>query len=235
VGEVISRKAARERIIEDIKTTRTAAAAKAAGPDGVTWAAADARLSGGIALWDATLTKALAARAALTPLTAALGVANEISDDVIRANADIIWNELGRPANDPIFELLFPGGSGFYADASVDDQPHMMLLLAELLESNLSAKLAANLAPKVTAIRDEAAKLGAAVEAAREPRATAKVYDRMLTAVARSAHFELAKLKRFWKSEGLSESDIHSVIPDRPRSYGVPTPPAPTPDDPSTD
>jgi len=230
MGEVISRKAARERIIEDVKATRTSAAARAGGSDGATWAVADGRLASVIALWDATLAKANAARAELAPLAAAVDVADEASDHTIKSNADFIWNELGRPANDPVYELLFPGGTGFYADADADEQPDMMLLLAELLESNIHPKLAANVAPKVAAIRDAADKLASAVEAVRKPRAKVRLYDRMLTAIARTAHFELAKLKRFWKSEGLSETDIHSVIPDRPRSYGVPeAPPAPAP------
>lgn len=230
MGEVISRKAARERIIEDVKATRTGAAARAGGSDGTAWAVADGRLASVIALWDATLAKANAARAELAPLAAAVDVADEASDHTIKSNADFIWNELGRPANDPVYELLFPGGTGFYADADADEQPDMMLLLAELLESNIHSKLAANVAPKVAAIRDAANKLASAVEAARKPRAKVRLYDRMLTAIARTAHFELAKLKRFWKSEGLSETDIHSVIPDRPRSYGVPeAPPAPAP------
>ncbi|MCC6899128.1 MAG: hypothetical protein IT377_09145 [Polyangiaceae bacterium] len=227
---MISRKAARERIIEDVKTTVTAAAARASGPDGATWGVAESRLGSIIALWEATLAKANAARAALAPLAAAVTVADEKSDHVIKSNADVIWNELGRPANDPVYELLFPGGAGFYTDANEDEQPDMMLLLAELLESGLHPKLVPTMGSKVAAIREAANALGAAVEAARKPRAQVRLYDRMLTTVGRTAHFELAKLKRYWKSEGLSEADVHAVIPDRPRSYGVPnTPDSPTP------
>jgi hypothetical protein len=234
MGEMISKKADRNTIMDDVKATRTGAAAKAAGPDGAAWAVAEARLGGVVALWDTTRAKAEEARAAYAPLAANLAVANDTSDDLIKAQADLIWNELGRPANDPVFELLFPGGSGFYADANVEEQPNLMLLLAELLESNLSPKLSANVGARVTAIRDAAARLGAAVEAARKPRSTVKLYDRMLTAVARSAHVELARLKRYWKSEGISEADIHTVIPDRPRNYGVPaTPVTPSPDGPA--
>jgi len=234
MGEVISRKAARERIIEDVKSTRTSAAARVSAPDGATWAVAEGRLASVISLWDATWLKATAARAELAPLAAAVEVADDAADHTIKSNADLIWNELGRPANDPVYELLFPGGAGFYADSEVSEQPDMMLLLAELLESNLHSTLTATVASKIDAIRDAANTLSAAVEAMRKPRAKARLYDRMLTAIARAAHFELAKLKRYWLSEGLSEADIHSVIPDRPRSYGLPTPsaPAPSPTDP---
>lgn len=228
MGEVISKKAARDRIIDDAQSTLDAAKARAAAPGGAVWAVAEPRLSGVLTLYRTTRGKSEAARAEFAPLAAALDVANDTADDVVKAQSELLWNELGRPANDPVFELLFPGGSGFYVDASVEDQPQMMLLLAELLESNLSAKLAANAAPKATAIRDAAARLSAAVDAARKPRATVKLYDRMLTAVARSAQLELSRLKRYWKSEGLSEADIHTVIPDRPRNYGVPAPQDPS-------
>ena len=190
MGEVISRKAARERTIEDVKATRTRAAARASGPDRTAWAVAEGRLASVSALWDATLAKANAARAELTPLAAAVDVADESSDHTIKSNAELIWNELGRPANDPVYELLFPGGAGFYADAS--EQPDMKLLLAEPLESNLQSKLTATVAPKVAAIREAASVLSAA--------------DRMPTAIARTAHFELAKLKR---SSNTRSSTLH--------------------------
>jgi hypothetical protein len=236
MGEVISRKADRDTIMGDVKATLTAANARASGPDGAVWAMAQARLGGVAALWDTTSTKTQDARAVYAPLAANVAALNEQSDDLIKGQADESWNELGRPANDPVFELTYPGGSGFYADANVEDQPNLMLLLAELQEANLSPKLSAKAPARAAALRESAAKLGAAVDAARQPRATVKLYDRMLTAIARSAHVELARLKRYWKSEGISESDIHAVIPDRPRNYGVAkTPATPTPDDPTSE
>ena len=39
--------------------------------------------------------------------------------------------------------------------------------------------------------------------------------QREKTALGRAAQMELAHLKRLYKSEGFSEADIHSVIPDR--------------------
>lgn len=235
MGEVISRKASRDRIIDDVSTTRTRAATRATAStaDASAWAVAESRLGPVLTLWSNTLAKAEAAKAEVAPVEAALDVANDTSDDVIKGISDTVWNELGRPANDPVFELLFPGGTGSYAEVEVEDQPSMMLLLAELLETNPHPKIAPTVAPKVAALREAALKLEAAVDAARKPRSKAKLYDRMLTAVARSAHFELAKLKRYWKSEGLSEADIHAVIPDRPRSYGVGPNPGPSPADPA--
>lgn len=228
MGEVISKQAARERIIEDVKTTVTRAAGRANGPDG--WGAAATRLGPVLILWEATAPKAKAARAELAPLTVAIDVADDGSDRLLRATADALWNELGRPANDPLFELLFPAGAGFYADAPDAEQPDLMVLLAELLESNLHPKLAATATARAAEIRAAAASLEAALDAARKPRAKVRLLDRVLTSIARTAQIELAKLKRYWKSEGLSEADIHAVIPDRPRGYGVNEPASPPTD-----
>lgn len=233
MGEVISKKAGRERILDDVRATLTGASAHAAETNGSVWGAAATRLAPIVQLWDATAGKLAAARAELAPLEARVAVANDKGDDELRAIADEVWNLLGRPANDPVYELLFPGGAGFYADGPDDEQPAMMVLLAELLESGVAAKLGADAAAKAGRIRAAAEALATANDAARKPAARVKLHERMLTAIARVAHVELAKLKRYLKSEGLSEADIHAVIPDRPRSYGVSAgaPPAgPTPE-----
>lgn len=221
MGELISRKAAREKIIEDVKTTQTGAAARAGQPNGEAWAAAPGRLGPIILLWDQTLAKHVAAKAELQPLLVGVTVANDAGDDVVKVVSDEIWNFIGRPANDPYYELLFPGGTSFYVDGSVEDQPALMSLLAELLESNVHPKLGAEAAAKAARIRTAADKLDAALEAARKPAARLKLADRMLTAIARVGHVELANFKRRLKSDGMSEADIHAVIPDRPRTYGV--------------
>lgn len=221
MGEVISRKAGRDKIIEDLKATQTGAAARAALPGGEAWATAEARFGPILQLYAATLAKLAAARSELAPLQVAVNVANDVGDEMVKVISDEIWNQLGRPGNDPLYELLFPGGAGFYVDGNVEEQPAMMNLLAELLESNVLPKLGADAAAKAARIRTAATALEAAVDAAKQPAARLKLADRMLTAAARVGHVELANFKRRLKSDGLSEADIHAVIPDRPRSYGV--------------
>jgi len=78
------------------------------------------------------------------PLMAGVAAHDNGGDDEVRGVADEIWNLLGRPANDPVYDVLFPGGTGFYVDGDVNEQPDMMLLLAELLESNVHPKLGAD-------------------------------------------------------------------------------------------
>ena len=52
---------------------------------------------------------------------------------------------------------------------------------------------------------------------------------RARTAVARSLQMSLSNLKRHYRAQGLSESDIHAIIPDRGRPRNRVTPPAPQP------
>ena len=109
-----------------------------------------------------------------------------------------------------------------------------MELLAELLEANLHPRFdAATAALRAQETRSEAALLEAKWEALRKPRASFRIYDRILTTVAKAVQVELAKVKRGWLSEGISEADIHSVIPDRPRSYGVAKKPETGPTEPT--
>jgi len=232
MGEVISKKAARDKIIGDVEITLAGAEARAA-VGGPPWAEAAPRLGPPVALYRATEAKLIAAQNEARPLSAAVAAENLAADDLIRRVSDDVWNTIGRPANDPFFELLFPHGTALYVDAPVADQPDLMGLLADLLASNIDARLAAVAVDQAAAIRAAAQRLEAAVEAARKPLARVALYSRTLTAIARSAQVELARVKRLWRAHGLSEADIHAVIPDRPRSYGV-TPKTPIEADPGT-
>jgi len=227
MGNTVSKQAARDRIMEDIATTITQADARVA--TGPSWGAAKTRLGPVQKVYLTIAAKRAVAATEAAPLIAAVGAKNAAADDLIKGICDLIWNEIGRPQSDALFEVLFPEGAAIYTDGPVDDQPDLMLLLAELLESNIHPALTLESSTaKAASIRFVADDLGSAVTAASVPSARVNLFDRVLTAVAKASQVELAKLKRYWKSEGISEADIHTVIPDRPRSYGVAKPSEPT-------
>jgi len=215
MGEIIRKTAAADDIILDLRTTLASAGAK-----GGSWKVlADKQLGGMLSLIDATEASKAHAEDRAAPLVAALDAKDDEADRLLGRIWDEIWNEVGRPAADPALATLFPGGIAYYSDGDVDGQPDRMELLAELLDSNPHPRLAPAVAKSMAKqVRASASGLRAAVIAARGPNARVQLLQRVWRAIATTAQIALAKLKRIYKLEGFSETDIHSVIPDRPAS-----------------
>ena len=214
MGETIRKGAAADDIIADGKTTLTKAQARG----GAVQSTAEARLSATITLADTLETRIAAARAAADPAQAALERANDVADDVLGRIADDVWNEIGRPASDGAYDLLFPGGYAAYAEGDVHEQPDRMDLLAELFLAKLHPKLPADRATALAAeITASSTTLRALADTARPLATRLALVSKMKTAVARSLVASIAGLKRQWKADGISEADIHAIIPDRPR------------------
>lgn len=222
MGDVIRRNAAADDIMDDVRRTYTNATAK-----GGQWKVhAEARLKPVLVIYDALGGRLKTAEDAQAVLIAALNAGDERADLFLGRISDEIWNAVGRPAQDPSLSLIFPGGIAYYTDGPDDEQPERMELLAELLEANLHPKIDPQVAAKYAAeVRAEAARLQKVVEPARAGRARVELLGRVKTALARSAHMELAAVKRLYKAEGFTEAEIHSVIPDRGRSTPKPDQP----------
>ena len=214
MNKVIRKTAAANDIFEDVETSFNKAKAKG----GTAADLAEQRLAPVLKLAAATKDQlALATKAAL-PLIAALGAADEHADKAIGKVSDDIWNAVGRPAADPALAILFPGGNSFYVDGDVAEQPDRMDLLVELLGAGVHPKLpAADAQAAIATLKAEGTALRAAVSAAQGPRAKMVLYERVVTAIARAAAIELANFKRLLKANGMSEAEIHTIIPDRGR------------------
>jgi hypothetical protein len=226
MGEVIRKGSAAPDVLADVATTLHNARAK-----GGVWASAAEEKLGAVEHLSGLVTSRLAdADKALKPLTAALAVEDDRADDLIGAVSDDLWNAVGRPAADPVLSIIFPGGIAYYTEGRDDEQPDRMELLAEFLGAGLHPKLDRKAGTAhAKSVREAADAYRKRVDATRKPAARVKLLNAMQTAVGRYAHTELANLKRRYKSEGFSESDIHAVIPDRPR----PSPAATAPDEPA--
>jgi hypothetical protein len=112
---------------------------------------------------------------------------------------------------------MYPGGTGYYADGDTPGQPLRMELLAKLYDRSLHPKLSQDQSSAYAArIREGAAQLKADIDAMSIPQANVTLLERVRTALARVAQFELANLKRMYKIDGLTEAEIHTIIPDRP-------------------
>jgi len=214
MGETIRKGAAADDIIADGKTTLTKAQARG----GAEQSTAEARLGSTLTLADTLEGRITAARGVAAPAQAALESGNQVADDLLGRVADDVWNAIGRPAADGGYELLFPGGYAAYAEGDVHEQPDRMDLLAELLLANLHPKLPADRAAAFAAeIAASSTALRALSDTARPLTTRLALVSKMKTAVARSLVASIAGLKRQWKADGMSEADIHAIIPDRPR------------------
>ncbi len=212
MGETIRKTAARDDIFQDVKTTHINATARG----GIAATLADQRLLGVLKILASVRAQREAAEAVLAPLLAALVVADNRADKAIGKVSDDIWNDIGRPATDAAFDLMFPGGNAFYVDGDVTEQPDRMDLLVELLSANVHPKLSAEVTKaSLATISAESVILRAAAEGARPARTKLQLVERVLLAVTRSAAIELAQLKRLLKANGFTEADAHTIIPDR--------------------
>jgi hypothetical protein len=222
MGEVIRKTAAVEDIQADVAATLRNATAK-----GEAWSQdAEDFLRPVMTLAEDIARRLADATGAYEPLRATVRAENDRADDLLGRVYDEAWNMVGRPATDPFLDTLFPGGSSYYAEGDTEQQPERMELLAQLLESGLHPRIPAQKGTSLAEqVRQGAAALRAALNAAGPPRTQVQLLDRVRTAVARSAQVKLSGLKRVYKARGFSEAEIHTVIPDRSR----PAAPAPRP------
>lgn len=175
MGEVIRKDAAARDIAADVRTTLANAAARGGAWKGL----ADEKLGPAAALLDKVIENAAKTSAALVPLEAELDALDGQTDDFLGAKADEMWNLLGRPASDPAYSLIWPGGVATYADGSDDAQPDRMDLLADLLEAGLHPKLdGAWSKAAALEVRTRAAAYRSKVDALRPLRAKARPRSR---------------------------------------------------------
>lgn len=219
MGELIRKGASADDILIDVRTTFTNATAR--GGDWQT--SVLARLGPIVTLADGVETRKREATAAVGPAAASLAALNIVGDRLLGRISDDIWNLVGRPGQDPVLDILFPGGIAYYTEGDVEEQPDRMDLLAELLESGIHPQLEHDRAVAFAAeIRASGDAIRAAVEVYRPLRARLELANRMHVAIAKAGHVVLARLKRQWKADGKSEAEIHSVIPDRPTTEKKP-------------
>jgi hypothetical protein len=229
MGMLINKKAAVTDIVADCRSTLTAAKARG----GQLETLAKQYLSGPLGIFDLVMQRLQAVDAQLAPLQALKDAKDEASDALIGRISDEIWNDIGRPAHDPAFALLFPDGVSFYTDSPDAEQPIRMELLAELLEAGLHPKLDSKKATDHgKQLRDSAKTLRDAVEKTLTPRAQHLMLSKAKTALGRNLQMALVTLKRHLKATGTPDPQIHSIIPDRtrstPRTAPSPAPLAPT-------
>lgn len=222
MGEVIRKDAAVDDIIADVRKTLTNAVTK----EGKLRTSAEELLAGFGKFLDIVEAKRKDAAAVANPLLAAISTQDDNADRLLLDSYDVVYNVVGRAANDPALAILYPGGTSVYTEGPNAEQPDRMDLLVELLEAGIHPRLDANTAKREAGrVRTEADKYRALVESSRKPIARVGLLDKVWIAIARIGQITLARLKKRYLAEGFTEVQIHTVIPDRPR----PTKPQPPP------
>jgi hypothetical protein len=219
MGDVIRGSAAKEDIFKDVHSALNESRARG----GAIQERAEIGIAPVLAMVAAIEEELKTARAQLAPLQAAFNVENDRADALLNRVYDETWNDVGRPANDRYLALMYPGGAGYYTDGDTPGQPARMELLAKLYERALHPKINATQSNAFAArIREAADALKADIDAVAVPAANVVLLERVHTALARVAQFELANLKRMFKVDGMSEAEIHTIIPDRPVAKKAP-------------
>ena len=150
------------------------------------------------------------------------------SDLEIGAVIDEIWNALGRPAHSVDYDLIVGAGKNAWTDGDPAKQHHLMVVLANNIRQTSSAKLADKKEQWATRIEQKAAAQEQAakpIDAADVLVTTQKMQRRTL---ANTAQVALTRLKRDFKNIGMTEAQIHEIIPDTPTATSA-VAPAPSP------
>lgn len=222
MGDVIRASSAVDEIFKDAGKSLDAARARG----GTIRERAESCIGPVMTMVQATEQELQAARIVLGPLQAALNAENDHADAVLNRIYDETWNDVGRPANDRYLALMYPGGAGYYTDNDTTGQPTRMELLAKLYDRKMHPKLTeAQCQGYAQRIREAAVALQNDIDAVAGPAANVALLERVRTALGRVAQFELANLKRMFKIDGMSEAEIHTIIPDRPVAKKAPKTP----------
>lgn len=211
MGEVISSTAEVARVEEHIRT----AFEKATVHGGDVAAAAASRLEPAVIAIDSAGGLLKSARKTASSAWVLVLAQDTKSDAGIGGVRDAMWNALGRPRQNPHMDDVYPGGVGVYTSGDPRGQPLLMQVL--------HTRILATSAPQWTQIARQgwAAEIeslrvpyAAAVEAHRPAEAMETVAEAGYRAAVRAGHGRLVSFKRDLKSLGLTETQIHELIPD---------------------
>jgi hypothetical protein len=211
MGEIISATAKISQVAEHVRSAHQTGMARG----GEIAAAAVSRLGPAITTMENAEALQDAAEKAEDAAWALVLAADAKADPGIGDVRDRMWNALGRPRSSPFLDEVYPGGIGTYTAGDPAGQPLLMeVLRARILAGSApqwTEAMRAGWAAEVEALRVPYA---AAMEAYRPLEAARVVAEAGFRAAVRAGHARLRSFKRDLKSLGLTEAQIHEIIPD---------------------
>lgn len=228
MGKVVTRSASTSRIKEAVLKAITAARARG----GEIQILAESRLAESTSALEANEAQLNQARSNDDVLHANLLAKDEQSDLEIAAVCDEIWNALGRPAQSVDYDIIVAGGKKVWTDGDPARQPHLMAVLAGNIRATKHPKLVERREVWATRIEQRAAAQAEAAAPTADAYARVTALNMQRRTLADTAQLALTRLKRDLKNIGMTEAQVHEIIPDAPAGNGaVPgvVPPAPKP------
>lgn len=211
MGEIVSAIADVTRVEDHVRT----ALEKATARGGDIAAAATERLGPAVSAIDGAATLRKAARKTAGAAWILVLAEDSKADTGLGGVRDAMWNALGRPRQSPHMDEVFPGGVSTYTSGDPRGQPLLMqVLYARILSASApqwSEDKRKGWAAEIETLRVPYA---AAVEAHRPAEATDIVAEAGYRSAVRAGHSRLVSFKRDLKSLGLTETQIHELIPD---------------------
>lgn len=225
MGSVIGRSASVERIREAAQKALDAALARG----GEILAVAQTRIAPIITALGDNQVQLQQARADDDAKHAALLARDEESDLEIGAVCDEVWNTMGRPNQSVDYNLVVSGGKNTWTDGDPAKQPALMGVLAKNIRASTHPKLAARKEEWAKRIEAKAEAQAEAAEPTQASNARVISLTMQRRTLADALQVGLVRFKRDLKNMGMTEAQVHEIIPDTPPSRSTETPPPPTP------
>jgi hypothetical protein len=214
MGKVVPRTASTRRIKDAV--TKALASARACG--GAVQGIAEARLAEPVAGLEDNEQKLADARAKDEAAHAALIARDEESDLEIGAVCDEMWNAMGRPAQSVEYDLIVSGGTKIWTEGDPSQQPTVMAVLAASIRSTKHPKLVDCKESWAARIEQRAAAQAEAAAIAGPAYARVTALSMQRRTLADRAQLALTRFKRDLKNLGMTEAQVHAIIPDTPDS-----------------
>ncbi|APR77464.1 Hypothetical protein A7982_02811 [Minicystis rosea] len=210
MGKVIPRSASPERIFGDFETSLKNGRRR----EGEIAKATDARLGPLQSAVDKAVDDVASDTKTVDELEETLLAADGVSDLEIGAVLDEAWNALGRPASSVEYGLVAGRGKLQWADGDPREQATLMTILAARFRQSTAFALQAGKEGWAKRIEAKAAPqeaIAAKLKAAEAKRIASTGIARTIADLTQVA---LVRFKRDLQNLGLTEAQIHEIIPD---------------------
>jgi hypothetical protein len=135
---------------------------------------------------------------------------------------------MGRPSQSVDYDLIVNGGKNVWTDGDPVKQPHLMGVLAANIRNSKHPKLADKKEAWAKRIEAKAAAQAQAAAPTETAHAQATGLTMQRRTLADATQVGLTRLKRDLKNLGMTEAQVHEIIPEAPTGSGS-TPPPPKP------